>query len=96
MEVDGEETTHNTEGQPSRAEAQEALFFIQKADEALDTLPPNFDLALKFLEKGVQLHPRNQVLLQRLAGEYAERGETEKAKALLRTAIAEEVRPGRG
>ncbi|KAL8453620.1 hypothetical protein Emed_000755 [Eimeria media] len=101
MEVDGEEAP--PEGGPSggpppqissKSKGKPASFFLEKAEECFSSFPPNVRVAVKFLEKGLLLHPENIELLTRLAGEYAEGGRIEDAKGLLQKAIQLEPSSG--
>lgn len=95
MDVDGAEAPcKGIEGGPScsRSIGKPASYFLEKADECFASFPPNSVLAVKFLEKGVSVHPNNVELLQRLAGEYAEAGKIEEAKGMLKKALELEVR----
>ncbi|CDJ60005.1 hypothetical protein, conserved [Eimeria maxima] len=100
MEVDGEEGPLDEGGGPSGATTQlqrstgkPPSFFLSKADECFSSFPPNLELAVKFLEKGVSVHPDDVELLQRLAGEYCELGRGDEAKELLQRAIQLEASP---
>lgn len=96
MEIDGAEKgpCRDPPGAPARSRAggKPASFFLSKADECLSSFPPNFPLAIRFLEKGLSLHPNDVELLQRLAGEYAETGKIAEAKGMLQKAIEQDVR----
>ncbi|OEH77132.1 hypothetical protein cyc_05760 [Cyclospora cayetanensis] len=100
MEVDGAEASNREGPSPgafsshSLSVGKPASFFLSSADDCLNAFPPNFKLAVKFLEKGLSIHPSNVDLLQRLAGEYAETGQTQEAKQLLNKAI--ELEPSSG
>ncbi|KAL8271108.1 hypothetical protein Esti_004962 [Eimeria stiedai] len=100
MELDGEEGPPGggpSGGPPpisSRSKGKPASFFLEKAEECFSSFPPNVPVAIKFLEKGLTLHPENTELLERLGGEYAEAGRIEEAKALLQKAIQLEPSSG--
>ncbi|KEP62117.1 UNVERIFIED_CONTAM: tetratricopeptide repeat-containing protein [Hammondia hammondi] len=68
-------------------------FFLQKAESFLTAFPPDFALALKFLKRGVSVHPSDVSLLVRTAEMLSEEGQLEEAKQLLQRAI--EVEPDR-
>ncbi|KFH04525.1 tetratricopeptide repeat-containing protein [Toxoplasma gondii MAS] len=68
-------------------------FFLQKAESLLNAFPPDFALALKFLKRGVSVHPSDVSLLVRTAEMLSEEGQLEEAKQLLQRAI--EVEPDR-
>ncbi|PHJ26125.1 tetratricopeptide repeat-containing protein [Cystoisospora suis] len=69
-------------------------FFLQKAESCLQTFPPNFALSLRFLLKGVSVHPNNVTLLVRTAEALCEEGRLEEAKELLQRAIQIEPEGG--
>ncbi|PFH37757.1 tetratricopeptide repeat-containing protein [Besnoitia besnoiti] len=62
-------------------------FFLQKAEKCLESFPPEFALSLKFLRKGVSVHPNDVSLLVRTAEMLTEEGRLDEAKQLLQKAI---------
>ena len=58
----------------------EIFIIILQVDECLDNF--NFDLAVKFCEKALEMEPDNVEVLEVAGAVYLETGETDKAKTV--------------
>ena len=58
----------------------EIFTIISQVDECLDNF--NFDLAVKFCEKALEIEPDNVEVLEVAGAVYLETGETDKAKTV--------------
>ena len=58
----------------------EIFIIILQVDECLDNF--NFDLAVKFCEKALEIEPDNVEVLEVAGAVYLETGETDKAKTV--------------